>query len=58
MPYAKIAPEPAKAAADERADDHDGQPDFGIEILSTVVGAVTNRTAIHRLIQPHRVAEL
>ena len=55
----QISSEPVEAGADQRADDHDGQPDFGIEILSTVeVCAVTDRTPIDAVIQPHRVADL
>ena len=55
----EIAAEPVEGAADDRADDDDGQPDLGIEILSTVeVGPVTDRAAIDFPIRAHRVADL
>ena len=55
----EIAAEPVEHPADQRADDHHGQPDLGIEILAAVkVGAVTHRTAIHGAIEPERLADL
>ena len=55
----EVASKPVEDAADERADDHHGQPDLRIEILSPVeIGAVTHRAAIDSTIGPQRVADL
>ncbi len=53
----EVAAEPIERSADRRADDHDGEADFRIEVLSDVeVAAVADRAAIDAAVAANRVA--
>src|SRR5215510_8641118 len=54
----EIPAEPVEAGADERANDDDGETNFGIEILADVeVSAAADRAAIDQLVIAHRLAD-